>query len=109
MFYVFIFYTGNPLPRLRWNVRGEDIDSTYGIEMNDNTVANVLRIDHVHRENLGKKLICEASNMPNIIQISTSVTMNVYRKFKVCKHLRCDEVDNFRNIYFFIIYRISDL
>ncbi|XP_060858904.1 hemicentin-1-like [Metopolophium dirhodum] len=74
-------YDGNPLPRLTWNIRGENnIDSTYGIEIDDSTVANVLRIDHVHRENLGRKLICEASNMPNTIQISTSVTMNVYLK-----------------------------
>ncbi|XP_029346856.1 hemicentin-1 [Acyrthosiphon pisum] len=75
-------YDGNPLPRLTWNIRGENniIDSTYGIEIDDTTVANVLRIDHVHRENLGRKLICEASNMPNTIQISTSVTMNVYLK-----------------------------
>lgn len=50
------------------------------MQKDDNTVANVLRIDHVRRENLGRKLICEASNMPNIIQLSTSVTMNVYRK-----------------------------
>ncbi|CAI6357930.1 unnamed protein product [Macrosiphum euphorbiae] len=75
-------YDGNPLPRLTWNIRGENnLDSTiYGIEIDDNTVANVLRIDHVHRENLGRKLICEASNMKNTIQISTSVTMNVYLK-----------------------------
>jgi hypothetical protein len=63
-----------------WNIRGENIDSSYEMKIDDNTVANVLRIDHVHRENLGRELICEASNMPNTIQVSTSVTMNVYRK-----------------------------
>jgi len=80
VFHIFIFHAGNPLPRLIWNIRGENIDSTYGIKIDDNTVANVLRIDHVRRESHGKKLICEASNMLNTIQLSTSVTMNVYRK-----------------------------
>lgn len=95
LYYVFIFYAGNPLPSLRWNIRGENIDSTYDIEIDDNTVANVLRIDHVRRENLGRKLICEASNMPNIIQLSTSVTMNVYCKFKIFNHLRYNEIRAF--------------
>jgi len=79
---MFIFHAGNPLPRLTWNIRGENIDSTYDIKIDESTVANVLRIDRVYRESLGKTLICEASNMPNTIQLSTSVTMDVYRKLK---------------------------
>jgi len=89
------------LPRLTWNVQGENIESTDNIKIDDNTVENVLRIDHVHRESLGRKLICEASNMQNTIQISTSVTMNVYRKLNFFNNLRYTEIKNFRNINFF--------
>ncbi|XP_025422622.1 hemicentin-1-like [Sipha flava] len=71
-------YDGNPLPRVMWNVRGESAEYTYNTD--ENTVTSVLRIDRVHRESLGRKLVCEASNIQNTIQLTTSVTMNVYLK-----------------------------
>jgi hypothetical protein len=61
-----------------WNVRGESAEYTYNTD--ENTVTSVLRIDRVHRESLGRKLVCEASNIQNTIQLTTSVTMNVYRE-----------------------------
>lgn len=73
-------FAGSPLPRVVWNVRGENPDNEHGIRIGENVVANVLRIDHVRRESHGTELVCEASNMQNTVQLSTSVTMNVYRE-----------------------------
>lgn len=74
------FFTGHPSPRVMWNVRGDNINDMYGTRIDDQTVANVLRIDRVHRTNLGRKFVCEASNVPNTVQLSTSVTVDVYRE-----------------------------
>lgn len=71
---------GNPLPHVTWNILGENLGHSYSIRRNGNTVANVLRIDRVYRENHGKRLVCEASNLPNTIQLSASVIMDVYRE-----------------------------
>ncbi|VVC29732.1 Fibronectin type III,Immunoglobulin subtype,Immunoglobulin-like domain,Immunoglobulin-like [Cinara cedri] len=72
-------YDGSPPPRVMWNLHGMNVDNTYSVER-ENVVVNVLRIDRVQRDSLGKKLECEASNIPNIVQLRTSVTMNVYLK-----------------------------
>lgn len=74
----FFSFAGNPLPSVTWNVRGDNPNNVRGIALDNNTVANVLRIDRVHRESHGKMLVCEASNIPNTFQLSKSVTMNVY-------------------------------
>lgn len=74
--------TGNPLPRVTWNVRGDDPaanDRGFGID--DDTVTNVLRIDRVHRDNHGKLLVCEASNVPDVVQLTVAVVMDVYREY----------------------------
>ncbi|XP_050531047.1 hemicentin-1-like isoform X1 [Daktulosphaira vitifoliae] len=75
-----IAYDGRPLPRVMWNIRGENEDTAYGMRISDTAVANTLRIAKVRRENLGKTLVCEASNVANAVQLSTSVTINVYLK-----------------------------
>lgn len=80
-FFLCFFYTGSPSPRVMWNTLGVNVDNTYSVE-SEKVVTNVLRIDRVHRDSLGKKLECEASNLPNKIQLKTSVTMNVYREYK---------------------------
>ncbi|XP_050439525.1 hemicentin-1-like [Adelges cooleyi] len=75
-----IAYDGHPLPRVMWNIRGDNEDTAYGTRIGDTAVANTLRIAQVRRENLGKTLICEASNIANAVQLSTSVVINVYLK-----------------------------
>lgn len=49
--------------------------------MDDQTVSNLLRIDRVHRDSHGKHLVCEASNMPDIVQLSMLVIMDVYSEY----------------------------
>lgn len=74
--------TGRPLPRLVWWRDGRIIDDSYATTF-ENTVRNDLWLQSLGRQDVDVTLTCEASNSNLTQAVSTSVTIDLYRKILI--------------------------
>ena len=74
-----LYGLGKPLPQLVWWRNGEIIDDTF-VTTSENTVHNDLLIRKLSRHDLNATLTCQASNSNLTQSMSSSVSIDLFRK-----------------------------